>query len=184
MMPPLAIVALSSNILLAVGAFFLFPSEFAETTSRCFMSGQFFSVAGQSHFLAPVGCAETHCYVAALIGSGAAVSTVIAFARRRIGPGPALVALIIHAAALLLLFAGIYLGFGLEQGGAEVKDLGWANALYFSVVTWTTLGYGDFVPRAAIRLVAALQALLGYVFFGLIVGLLADYLKSEENRGG
>jgi len=179
-MHPLAILALFSNLLLAVGAFFVFPSEFSETTSHCFLSSQFAIVAGEIYRTVPLGCAVPHCYMAALFGSGAAVSTVIAFARHRISPGATLVALFIHAGALLLLFAGIYLGFGLVLGNTEVTNMERPDALYFSVVTWTTLGYGDFAPRAAIRLVAALQALLGYVFFGLIVGLLADYLKSDE----
>jgi hypothetical protein len=43
---------------------------------------------------------------------------------------------------------------------------------YFSVVTWTTLGYGDFQPLPDFRLLAAFQALVGYVFLGVIVGLI------------
>ena len=46
----------------------------------------------------------------------------------------------------------------------------WSDALYFSIVTFTTLGYGDLSPRDEYRLVAALQALYGYVFLGLFVG--------------
>ncbi|MYG28564.1 MAG: two pore domain potassium channel family protein [Boseongicola sp. SB0677_bin_26] len=46
-----------------------------------------------------------------------------------------------------------------------------ADGLYFSIVTFTTLGYGDFVPRDGYRLVSALQALYGYLFLGGLVGL-------------
>lgn len=46
------------------------------------------------------------------------------------------------------------------------------DALYFSTVTFTTVGYGDFVPRAgAGRLLAGFEALLGTahaVFFILV----------------
>ena len=180
-MHPVAIAGLLGNLLLGFGAFFYFPSLFSETTSYCFFSSQFV-VDGGIHRTAPLGCGVRHCYAAALLGSGAAVSTIIAFARHRISPAATLVALIIHAGALLFLFAGVYLGFGLVFGSNEIAKVERSDALYFSVVTWTTLGYGDFAPRAAIRLVAGMQALLGYIFFGLIVGLLADYLKSDQRN--
>ena len=53
------------------------------------------------------------------------------------------------------------------------------GALYFSIVTWTTLGYGDFTPPPELRLVAAIQALVGYLFFGLSVGL-GTFLLCEK----
>jgi len=183
----LAAFALFNNLLLAVFAFFVFPTEFSEASSHCLFSGQLAILAGAVRLTAPLGCAVSNCYGIALIGSGAAVATVIIFAFHRISAGATLVALIIHGGALLFVFAGIYFGFGLMHGDTEVfmhgntalTTLHRQDALYFSIVTWTTLGYGDFAPRAAIRLVAGLQALLGYVFFGLIVGLLADYLKNR-----
>jgi hypothetical protein len=55
------------------------------------------------------------------------------------------------------------------------------GALYFSIVTWTTLGYGDLLPATDIRLVAALEALMGYAFFGLAVGL-GTHLLSRDKR--
>lgn len=44
--------------------------------------------------------------------------------------------------------------------------------LYFSIVTFTTLGYGDFRPSEAARPFAAMEALLGYVMLGLFVSVL------------
>lgn len=57
-------------------------------------------------------------------------------------------------------------------------------ALYFSMVTWTTLGYGDFAPAPDLRLLAGLQAGLGYLFLGLIVGLVANLLSARTNALG
>ena len=70
--------------------------------------------------------------------------------------------------AFILMFASIYKAGGLK-GLDPPLDIG--TALYFSIVTWTTLGYGDLQPIEQLRLVAAFEALLGYVYLGLIVGL-------------
>lgn len=41
---------------------------------------------------------------------------------------------------------------------------------YFSIVTWTTLGYGDVQPTKPIRLAAALEAICGYFFMAVVLG--------------
>jgi len=46
------------------------------------------------------------------------------------------------------------------------------NTCYFSVVTFTTLGYGDLSPIGAMKALAALEALFGAITLGfLVVGL-------------
>ena len=39
------------------------------------------------------------------------------------------------------------------------------DVLYFSIVTWTTLGYGDIISAIPSRMCAASEAICGYVFF-------------------
>lgn len=60
-----------------------------------------------------------------------------------------------------------------------------ADAIYFSAATFTTLGYGDFVPRAgAGRALAAFEALLGIshsVFF--ILGFLRGGMPTRPSQG-
>ncbi|MGR0278515.1 ion channel [Marinomonas dokdonensis] len=51
------------------------------------------------------------------------------------------------------------------------------DSIYFSVVTWTTLGYGDFQPSESIRIWAGAQAMLGTLFMPLF---LAAILFSVE----
>lgn len=65
------------------------------------------------------------------------------------------------------------------------NDLG--GAVYFSIVTITTLGYGDFIPLGARWHVAALQALAGYVILGILVStgyhIIAPHTNPAENAG-
>jgi hypothetical protein len=49
------------------------------------------------------------------------------------------------------------------------ETVDYLNALYFSVTTFTTTGYGDITPGTALRLPAALEMLTGYTIFGIFV---------------
>ncbi len=55
------------------------------------------------------------------------------------------------------------------------------SSIYFSVVTWTTLGYGDFRPSEAARFWAASEAMLGYIQMGLFVALLIQDRRPRAN---
>jgi Ion channel len=56
------------------------------------------------------------------------------------------------------------------------------SCLYFSIVTFTTTGYGDYHPTPSVRLIAASEALTGYIFFGLFVSLLASHFSKPRNE--
>lgn len=74
-------------------------------------------------------------------------------------------------AGMLLVFAWVHHEIGLVDlsGGAMQGTRDFSDALYFSVVTLTTLGFGDFIPSGAGRAIAAMQGLLGYVILGILV---------------
>lgn len=50
------------------------------------------------------------------------------------------------------------------------------EAVYFSLVTFTTLGLGDVLPPAAWRILAAMAAANGFLSFGLLTALLVEAL--------
>jgi hypothetical protein len=84
-------------------------------------------------------------------------------------------ALIAHSTILIIHFAGIFYLVGFHQlSNPTIWD-----GLYFSIVTWTTLGYGDLTPIAELRMLAALEAMFGFVFFGLVVALLSASFKKQ-----
>lgn len=75
----------------------------------------------------------------------------------------------------VLLYAIAYSYLGIIDNEKEVREP--ITSLYFSIVTWTTLGYGDIRPSLDARLVAASEALLGYIWMGLFIGTLATLFK-------
>lgn len=78
--------------------------------------------------------------------------------------------ILLAAAALITAYAGVYdtVAWVDEKGVPYNPRLG--DCLYFSVVTFTTLGYGDITPKTdLLKALAASQAALGAFTMGLIV---------------
>ncbi|MEJ8563549.1 ion channel [Yoonia sp. GPGPB17] len=70
---------------------------------------------------------------------------------------------------MIVAFSVLYRNIGLVHDSANIKPSA-LDAIYFSSVTFSTLGYGDFAPQPSIRIIAAAQALLGNLHLGMIVG--------------
>lgn len=79
-------------------------------------------------------------------------------------------------------FACIYHMFGIASNG-EVLEGDWYHSFYFSIVTWTTLGYGDFSPVEGLRLIAAFESLIGYIYMAILVGLLLNISQHTMKPG-
>lgn len=83
----------------------------------------------------------------------------------------ALFNILFSVAASLVVYAYGYGFDGLECGSASktpCNDL--KSTLYFSVITWTSVGYGDLSPVPAFYLVAASEALLGNLASAIVIG--------------
>lgn len=70
---------------------------------------------------------------------------------------------------MIVAFSVLYRNVGLVQNNLDLRPTA-LDAIYFSSVTFSTLGYGDFAPQPSIRIIAAAQALLGNLHLGMIVG--------------
>ena len=84
---------------------------------------------------------------------------------------PVLFVLVVAVLVGILMHAAYYreIGLVMSADGNQFYPK-WRDALYFSVVTFTTLGYGDTAPREEYRLVAAFQAIYGYLSLGALAG--------------
>ena len=84
---------------------------------------------------------------------------------------------------LILLFAFAYSRVGIDYGPYETA----IAPLYFSVVTMTTLGYGDIVPiHPVARMFAILEALIGLLYpatlLARLVSLEIMYSKTPKDQ--
>ena len=102
--------------------------------------------------------------------------------------GPLLLPLLIvvYIVLLILAFALIYYPY-IPRGftfGVEHPEPGWIDAVYFSGITLTTVGYGDVVPRLApLRFLALFEAASGLVIISLaITYMLTVYTALEQKR--
>lgn len=87
--------------------------------------------------------------------------------------------IVILSALVIMIFSFIYFITGLNYSNEIIQfsssnsflenmiDL--LNALYFSVVTFTTLGYGDILPIGISKLFAGIEALMGGFILALFV---------------
>lgn len=87
----------------------------------------------------------------------------------------------LSALFMTLTFATLYRHLGISLNAGCDMDFRPIDSVYFSAVTFTTLGYGDFRPCAWARLPASGQALLGNLHLGIIVGA-AFFLAQDPPR--
>lgn len=85
-----------------------------------------------------------------------------------------------------LLWAAIYLAVdafspGSIRMGADPADRQ-TEVLYFSLITLSTVGYGDIVPLSgAARILTALEGMTGVLYIAITVALLVSRFRSESS---
>jgi hypothetical protein len=80
-----------------------------------------------------------------------------------------------------LSYALAYSYLGIMDGDKEVSDT--MTCLYFSIGIWTTLGFGDVRPSPSARMLAASEAVLGYMFIGVYIGILSTLFRQIFGNG-
>lgn len=80
------------------------------------------------------------------------------------------------SAPVLLLLVLIVVGIGLFVGRRESWKL--SDSLYWSFITASTVGYGDFRPRRRLsKLLSIVIAFVGLIFTGIMVAIAVNSLR-------
>lgn len=81
--------------------------------------------------------------------------------------------------ALYSVADSLYPGAVLRADSGEVQKQ--SELLYFSLVTLSTIGYGDIVPRhGVVRMLAALEGVTGVLYVAITVALLVNAYKQSN----
>jgi hypothetical protein len=90
----------------------------------------------------------------------------------------------------LLIFASTHYSIDTLQPGSYTQPMTRVDALYYTVTTFATVGYGDISPVSqTARIVATVQMLLGLVFIGIVARFITGAAqlgmrrRREEQQG-
>ncbi len=81
---------------------------------------------------------------------------------------------------VIFLFTGAYLSNenNFKSDGKQTS-LAFEDAIYFSAVTFTTVGYGDITPTGLNRFLASLEAILGMIINVALLGYVLSYGRRD-----
>ena len=80
---------------------------------------------------------------------------------------------------MIFAFTSQYMQTGvIIEDQIRVNDF--SNCFYFSVITWTALGYGHIFPSHSARIWVMLEVFLGYIHMGILVGLILELATKNK----
>jgi hypothetical protein len=103
---------------------------------------------------------------------------------RRIDYGRSLTKPFLYAIILATLFGVLYtfdmfLDLGLMDYSGSAQS--WITPFYYSIVTYTTLGFGDITPQSWLgEIIVVLEVVLGYTTLGLLLSILANRVARQS----
>ena len=113
---------------------------------------------------------------------------VIFLTSRKFRPDPLRLArdTLVSVALTIMAFSVFYRSAGITlDSTCDRFPIAPSDAIYFSAVTFSTLGYGDFrpCPTATARLMSAFHAIFGNLHLGLIVGAAYFFAQRIDGSG-
>ena len=84
---------------------------------------------------------------------------------------------IIMSSFIMILFYALlyFISNAITYAQSDVYEMSLGDYIYYSIITFTTVGYGDFIPKSALlfRSLAASEAFIGTFMIGLFIFTLA-----------
>lgn len=90
---------------------------------------------------------------------------------------------LVHISIIIMTFADIYRFHGIYGPDGQLTRNP-QDCFYLSVITWTTVGYGDFRPAESARMYAATEAIMGVVFMSFSTACLFFMLVERRRSRG
>ena len=92
-------------------------------------------------------------------------------------------ALVVLLVKFICLFAGTYLLISHLDAGAFTEPLTHISALYFTIVTFGTVGFGDITPHSDLaRLLVSAQIIIDFVFIAAIIRALVAVAQASLQK--
>ena len=92
--------------------------------------------------------------------------------------------LAIGAALFLIIYAAVYVTLSRLNSSSFSERLDHTGGLYFVLVTFSTVGFGDIVPKSdTARVLVSLQIVCDLIFIGAIVRLIFGLSRRSLERG-
>lgn len=145
-----------------------------------------------AYFMAPLGDRRHFLLGAAAVGLGVVVFGAL-FVRQmrqiRRAKHPvlrAVEAIALVATLFVVVMAAVHFGLGQSDPAAYSEELSRLDALYFTVTTLATVGFGDITPVSEVtRSVTTVQMVLGVALLGAGIRVLLGIARmvAEERRG-
>jgi voltage-gated potassium channel len=92
---------------------------------------------------------------------------------------------------LIILFASAYHVLSQDTGsahfyvGGNPQALSFSESIYFSIVSISTVGYGDIVPHSSLaRLLASIEVVFGFMLLLFGVSELLEYTREHREEDG
>jgi voltage-gated potassium channel len=93
-------------------------------------------------------------------------------------------ALAVALPLFLTIYAGAYLTLSTADAGSFTQHLGRSDALYFTITTFGTVGYGDITPRHTLaRLLVSSQIIADIAFLAVLLRVFFTASRLTLKRG-
>lgn len=118
--------------------------------------------------------------VATAFVSGLVVWQLRSVAKAELPEVRAFEVLVSSSVLMIVLFAGLYLSLSNDDPGAFSESLNHTGALYFTLTTLTTVGFGDIVAHTdGVRVAVMVQMVANFVVLGALIKIIMGVARKR-----